>query len=381
MISLDPAVAASIRERPDDDEPRLRAAAAMSPDRGELVTIQCALARAAESERSAFERRERELLAENEETWTGMWRHAAENWRWSRGFVEEIALRPSLVLPESLAAIAASEPGVRVLQLSLATQVTGWDEIGEVFASGRLSSVRLLRLLDPTHPQRGSALHWLEEGGRLVRALARAPDWPLEQLEIHGGSVSEGAIAALMSSGIDITLTRLRLAGCSIMRPSFTHLGAAGTALLELDLSRIQIADRDARDLARAPGLEKLSRLVLDRTSLSAIAAKELGKSRRLPALVELFLSGNVFGDAGAEAIASSSRLSRLSRLDLSWNAIGDAGAAALATSPHLAGLSELLLTGNVIGHPGQKRLHDRFGDRVRLDQQNAFRDTTKPDR
>lgn len=232
MISLDPAHADAIREGPGDDAPRLAAAKQMPGERGELVRVQCALASATANERPRLEQRERELLRLHEEAWTGAWRHAAQSWRWSRGFVEEIHLRASLVLAESLAAIGASEPGVRTL--------------------------------------------------------------------------------------------------C----------------------------------------------LVLGRCSLGVGAVRELGKSRRLQALVELFIPGNAFGDAGAEALAASSRLARLSRLDVSYCGIGDAGAAALASSPHLAGITELVLTGNVLRHPGQKRLRDRFGDRVRLDRQGEFQGT-----
>lgn len=374
MISLDPVLADAIREQPDDDAPRLAAAKQMPADRGELVMVQCALARASGEEREPLETRERALLRMHGEAWTGAWRHAAQSWRWSRGFVEEIHLRASLVLAESMASIGASEPGVRVLRLGLQQQTAEWDDIESVLASGSLSSVRALRIEEPVHPHAGSLYGQVQEADRVVRAISRAGDWPLEDLELNAGTLGEGPIGVLLRSSMESTLTRLALVGCGITARSISHIAAAGSALTELDLSRNSVSGPAARELSRATGLERLTRLVLERASLSHGAVMELGRSRRLPALVELFLSGNAIGDAGAEVLAAASRLAKLSRLDLSYCGIMDGGAAALASSPHLSGLSELVLTGNVIGHPGQKRLRDRFGDRVRLDRQGEFR-------
>jgi len=80
-----------------------------------------------------------------------------------------------------------------------------------------------------------------------------------------------------------------------------------------------------------------------------------------------LDLTENRLGDAGAAALADSPHLRGLIHLDLAQNTLEDAGAEALAASPHLGGLIYLNLFGNVISAPAQKRLRERFGERVLL--------------
>ena len=257
MIPLDPVLADAIRERPDDDAPRLAAAKQMPTDRGELVTVQCALARATgEDERSELGRRARELLHLHEEAWTGSWRHAAEEWRWARGFVEEIHLRSSLVFAESLAAIGASEPGVRVLRLALRQQTADWDAIENVLASGSLSSVRALRVDEPIHPRIGSLHGQVQEADRVVRAISRARDWPLEDLELNAGTLGDGSIDQLLRSSVENTLTRLALIGCGITARSISHIAAAGSPWSEAPARSLR-RSRAPRPPGGVPGMTR----------------------------------------------------------------------------------------------------------------------------
>lgn len=369
MISLDPALAQAIRERPADDELRLRAAGQMPAPRGDLVRVQCALARATGEEREPLERREREILRDHEEAWTGAWRHAAASWRWSRGFVEEIRTRPSLMLAEALVAVGVSEPGLRTLDLVLDEQSSGWDDIERALAAGGLRSVRVLRVHHPYYRRPGLGGSHVYENERVLRALAAPVDWPLEELEMHGGSLGMGnrSLGAFTRSPMAAAVTRLALVGCGVNVNGVLSIAPWSPSLTELDLSHNAMNQAALRELARAGGLLGLTKLVLNRCSIGEPASREIAKSRRLPALVELHLSGNTLT---GESLAGSSRLSRLSRLDLSNCNVGEEGAVALARSPHLAGLSELDLSGNVIPELAQKRLRDRFGDRVRLECQ-----------
>ena len=88
---------------PDDDGPRLVWADAVGGERGELVVVQCDLARAALSReaREARKRRERELLDRHAIEWAGELANRAERWSFRRGFVETatVPADPALDLP------------------------------------------------------------------------------------------------------------------------------------------------------------------------------------------------------------------------------------------------------------------------------------------
>jgi hypothetical protein len=79
---------------PDDDGPRLVWADAVGGERGELVVLQCDLARGglSSSERAARKQRERELLDRHAIEWAGEAAHIADRWSFWRGFVETASL-------------------------------------------------------------------------------------------------------------------------------------------------------------------------------------------------------------------------------------------------------------------------------------------------
>lgn len=79
---------------PSNDGPRLVWADAVGGERGELVVIQCDLARGglAPAEARARRMRERELLARHAVTWAGEVATLADRWSFRRGFVEAVVL-------------------------------------------------------------------------------------------------------------------------------------------------------------------------------------------------------------------------------------------------------------------------------------------------
>lgn len=79
---------------PDDDGPRLVWADAIGGDRGELVVVQCDLARGQlpRSEGDARKRRERELLDLHAIEWAGEAAWIADRWSFRRGFLETATL-------------------------------------------------------------------------------------------------------------------------------------------------------------------------------------------------------------------------------------------------------------------------------------------------
>ena len=94
-MTADDALLEACRWAPDDDAPRLVWADAIGGERGELVVLQCDLARGglAPTEAAARRRRERELIARHGAAWAGLGDLPARSrFEFRRGFVEAIEL-------------------------------------------------------------------------------------------------------------------------------------------------------------------------------------------------------------------------------------------------------------------------------------------------
>ena len=136
--------------------------------------------------------------------------------------------------------------------------------------------------------------------------------------------------------------------------------------LRALHLTRTRPGDAGVVALAESDLMAGLRALYLGGNNLSPTVGT-LGAWGAPRNLRVLDLTENRLGDAGAAALADSPHLRGLIHLDLAQNTLEDAGAEALAASPHLGGLIYLNLFGNVISAPAQKRLRERFGERVLL--------------
>jgi hypothetical protein len=93
-------VLAECAANPDDDAPRLVWADLVGGERGELVVLQCDLARGAIS--TARRARERELLDRNGIAWAGSLPRIASRWSFRRGFIEAAKLARWRFDPETL---------------------------------------------------------------------------------------------------------------------------------------------------------------------------------------------------------------------------------------------------------------------------------------
>src|SRR5882672_259803 len=87
----------TIRERPDDDGPRLVYADWLEEQgdpRGAFIRIQCELAKLPpwHSRRPALEEREADLLAVHDYEWLGRPPRTVFNWEFQRGFVDQFCV-------------------------------------------------------------------------------------------------------------------------------------------------------------------------------------------------------------------------------------------------------------------------------------------------
>lgn len=266
---------------PDDDAPRLVWADAVGGERGELVVIQCELARGdlAPAKAGALRRRERELLAVHGRKWAGLGALPVR-FEFRRGFVEAIQLGVVNFVEES-EEIFRRAPLVRSFTATWGEAASG-DPIHELR--------RLVEL--PTF----SRLHGLHL--RDFR-FEHAPGW----VEGRG----DEAVRVLIESGALARLHALGIWDSDLSTAGVKHLGASGELgrleklwLCEGNLGR----DAVITMLGRAPRLK----------SLDLSGAVEFVS--KLPPVAELVLSG-VF-DGTLAALGTSRAAATVETLRLS---------------------------------------------------------------
>jgi len=112
---------------PADDGPRLVWADLVGGERGELVVIQCDLARGGltPAEVAARRRRERELLVAHGVAWAGALARHARRWRFVRGFVEAACFATmSSEMPIEQRELLATEPLLSAITVEVAPRVS-----------------------------------------------------------------------------------------------------------------------------------------------------------------------------------------------------------------------------------------------------------------
>lgn len=197
----DAAVLAECAAHPEDDGPRLVWADHVGGERGELVVIQCDLARGnlSPAETAARRVRERELLAANGIAWAGALAGHASRWSFRRGFVEaarltsfdpviatEHPLLRSIALGEehALRLLPKVAPCIALRGLHVPSAV---PHLGYLEATSHIEQIRSLALDGMT-----SQLVALAR-----EVIARAP---LEQLWLVDHELDAGEVRALLAA-------------------------------------------------------------------------------------------------------------------------------------------------------------------------------------
>jgi uncharacterized protein (TIGR02996 family) len=296
----------AIRERPDDDLPRLALAdwCMEQPDeatqaRGEFIQLRCQAARLAPDDpgRPPLDLRSRQLRDQYEGVWLG----------------------------------------------SLAKDVRSWD-----FDRG-LTVIELA----------GNARRFSLDG------LIRRPEW-LWVIGVKGVLLTREHVEQLSRSGAAGQLTSLDLTDCEVgaggTRAITTPERFGRLARLRLDYGRV--GDEGAEALAKS-SLDRLTVLSLFAAGVGPAGAQVLANSSGLKRLVALDLGHNPLGEQGGRAIAACSALAALRVLSLSGCQIGPRGAASLIHSTALGKLERLDATNNGLSAAAKEELCERFGARV----------------
>jgi uncharacterized protein (TIGR02996 family) len=274
-MAADDALLEACRWAPDDDAPRLVWADAVGGERGELVVIQCELARGglAPAHAAILRRRERELVKKCGLAWSGLGEIPLKvewaSFEFRRGFVEVIGL-DARAFTEYGEAIFHRAPLLRTLTAT-----------GLMVGADPLAALREL-IQSPSFRH----LHELslpDDGYEMGGGYDDDPNLADHADESYGDDVAR----LLVESGVLAHLTGL---GISLTDAGVYHLVASG----ELGhVERLQLAGRPGGDavlamLGRAPRLKSFS--LWGATELEEIVPA-------LPPMIELSLSLNLARD------------------------------------------------------------------------------------
>ena len=346
-----PELLAACLANPDADEPRFEWANAVGGPRGELVAVQCALARGALPRDIAVDRRRREaeLLREHGDAWAGL---GDLGYVFRRGFVESIRV-------DARDFVARGEELFRAAPLLTRLQLDGLDDapdeeilqrLDAVLESPWFSRIRTLRMKEvgrwvetdhDTHPR-----DYQSAGAVVLRRLIEKNGLrQLRGLEIPRNGLSGSDLRVLTAWPDAKVLIALDVRHQDVDR--YTGLDS-----------------RDAHALVEAPNLENLEELDLSDAlghgpmlggqtkAERAQSAKEhaerdavLLRHPRILRLRKLAIANCGFSDAMIDSIATAP-FERLELLDLSGNQVFAEDFARFGAAPGLAKLKELVFDG-----------------------------------
>ncbi|HEY7427859.1 MAG TPA: TIGR02996 domain-containing protein [Gemmataceae bacterium] len=397
----------AIRDEPDDEAHRLIYAdwleeqgGAGRTARAAFIRAQCRLAALPVDDplRDDLEEEAADVLSEYERAWTEPLHGLAQDWQFSRGFLENVTLRGEDFLTHAqrlfdfapLRAIHLLIHNKDIPRLAACPQLR-WVETLD-FRRCHLNDRALQQLLISPHLGRLTALDLagngintpgvqalvqspvlgclrrldlsrnLGIGDRTVRLLALAPQAEnLETLSLAETNIAVDGLYDLLQSTTLARLANLNLSGgrFSLAQQAYSSKQLGEPRLLgrlrTLDLSDTRLPI--LWGLLRSPQLSNLHALHLRSMAAGRTDAEMLAHSPSLANLTLLDLQMNNLGSEGAQLLADSPHLAALTHLAVSSNNIRDAGAKAIAESPHLRRLTVLDLSGNGIGGPGLQAL------------------------
>jgi uncharacterized protein (TIGR02996 family) len=428
-VSTADAFLRDICDHPDDDAPRLVFADWLEEHddeaRAEFIRVECELERTEEysprwRELSA---RQLALIRAHKKEWVKPFKGWTYSTHFRRGFVETVMVNPKrftsraaelfrlapirqlnftrLATPElrvpagTVEAIAAVPELRRARGLGFGSQYLGDDVLRAFLAAADLRHVTALVLNRCRLTPAGAAalaaapglaglttldLSFNGPAVGLVAALARAPAFRLEALDLTYNEVTDADAVALAASPHLARLTALSLGHSRMSDAGLRALVQSPhlAALTDLELGQAftgTLTDAGLAALAQSPCPPRLRSLVLAGAHVGDAGLAALAGYRHLDALRKLDLSKvrtpfallNAAGitDAGARVLAMLPGLAGLRWLNLENNALTDSGAQALLASPHLAGLGYLNLKGNRLSTDTQRAFRQRYGPGV----------------
>jgi uncharacterized protein (TIGR02996 family) len=319
----------AIAAAPDDDAPRLVWADREGGERGELVVIQCRLARhdVPRDERRRLTTRETELLEKNARAWSGY-----EGAHFVRGFVERLTIAVADLVP-NVERIFASMPLLRDLRfepLPAADPIKG-ESVEAAWAAseanlrgilGRLppgrirtlaisSSIELLP--GPFDELSNTSWAYYHHDDELLALLIAAPSLAsLRELVIPMGAIASHHIPALAR----LKLERLELGQARSIRLDVTHLLGDAASIERLAIWNAGLHGHELAVLLSYPEIGRLKELDLSYNQMQTIEdSQRIAECSALANLERLGIAGS--NPQGVNLIARSPYLANLRELDV----------------------------------------------------------------
>jgi len=341
-VNLDEAISAA----PEDDEPRLVWARAQGGPRGELVEVQCALARGDEDPRLAA--REAALLEAYGDEWAAplTFSIGAHRYRFARGFVEHVEITAARLVRRG-AGLRFGHNLIRSLRV-----IEAEGRIADVLAVPGLAALAALDLSENRLTNRDAGL------------IAEAPLGGLRSLELGRNDLDDRGVETLAEATGPRRIESLGLAANVVELDGARALAASPLPLVELDVEQMAFDGHDSGNVIGPPALRVLlgrpwRRLVVSGNPVDSVGAEIIAASAS--GLEVLVARGARIGPSGAWALAASQRLAGLRVLDLGGNPLGDEGAAALESSPFLSSDLRLRVDDSGLSPVLSARLAARF--------------------
>lgn len=304
MTRADPRVLAETLAQcvaqPEDDAPRLVWADEIGGERGELVVLQCDLARGdlPPAEVALRRRRERELLSRAAE-WSGI-AHMVRQWRFHRGFVE--AVRIDLAdLVQHAEALFAAAPLLCALTIdgfagrtnTVTRQIAEPRKapetlglLGRVLAMPVLRQLRALDLIEAAgFDQHGATVPLADDAVAMLAGYGTLEH--LTALGITGGRLGSRGMQALGALAMHAPLTKLWLRGHALLPIDVAILLERFPAVTSIDLTGESLAlDEIPPLLSRS--LRSLAVSELTGAGLDALCASHAATTIEHLALLEV---------------------------------------------------------------------------------------------
>ncbi len=397
-MSAAPALLAAIRDRPDDDTPRLAYADwlddAGDAARAEFVRVQVQLARLPDHDpaRPALEDREHELLAAHEPAWLGVPPQALTEWDWQRGFVDEVTAEPEVLSDHGSdlfdrhpvrrwvptgdgaehAARVAQRWGDRFEAIDLRVaawasyELRGfladrpWDRLSELVVSGHGGIDWLVHAADRMR-FRDRLQVFRSTGDPAERRFSQAVQFtrssPLVELALPAWPAMAAELERLLTRDASSTLARLDISDSDLAPDALPAFARPAPALSTLDVSGTPLAGFALEPLLYAPALAGLRELSVNRCGSAAAVVRALLRSPFWRQAETLRLADATAPTRLVEPLFAADGPAALRTLDLSGNFLYDAGVADLCDASWAGSLTWLGLGRNYLTDSAAERI------------------------
>ncbi|MBA3503922.1 MAG: TIGR02996 domain-containing protein [Myxococcota bacterium] len=364
---------------PDDDRPRMVYADWLMREgdpRGELIAVQCALARHATTNEDLgplepLELRERTLLKTYGKSWTIDAETRLKYWGefgFRRGFIEHLTFNGGF--HDTYEKVREAAPLLRALavagldDLAGSPALEGIEELTIRSGYPKLREIEAFAMSPHISKLRRLGFVYANPSQREVFAFVTLP---LQLEELSMGFYGEPFYGRLMLEQLAKTPHRRALRTLRIRwlrrLAIIKELGNSLPNLETLHLENADLATDDLYGIVREfPKLVSLDIGDNDQRVAGLDLARLLAEA---PALRRLRLSRLALSDTQVAELAASPDAARLVQLDLSTNQITSDGADHLAASPHLVNVRRLNLAANTIGHDSKQAIGRAFASAI----------------